>query len=123
MQQEHNGTIAGKVLDETKFHVSPVADKLHQVFTGTSDEWMYLDLQELPNGYGGSSGSRDSGVQPPADNYEPTDNEENTDEAPLPQRPRVVEGPPDVPASDESPVIPIRRRLRTNSKILLQNQL
>ena len=51
-----------------------------------------------------------------ARDYEPTDNEANTDEAPLPQRPKVVEGPPDVPASDESPVIPIRRRLRTKQQ-------
>ena len=77
---------------------------------------MYPELQELPNGYGGSSGSRDSGVLPPEDDYEPTDNEANTDEAPLPQRPKVVEGPPDVPASDESPVIPISRRLRTKQQ-------
>ena len=59
---------------------------------------MYPELQELPNGYVGSSGSRDSGVTPPEKDYEPTDNEAHTDEVPLPQRPKVVVGPPDVPA-------------------------
>ena len=48
--------------------------------------------------------------------YEPTDNEAVTDEAPLPQRPEVVIGPPDVPASDESPVIPIRRLSRAEQQ-------
>ena len=53
---------------------------------------------------------------PPEDDYEPTDNEAIADEAPLPQRPKVVIGPPDVPASDESPVILIRRLLRTKQQ-------
>ena len=110
MQQVKEGNIADKVSEETTFHVSPVADKLHPVFAGTSDEWMYPELQDLPNGYGGSSGSRTSGVESP--DYEPTDNEAEADAAPLPQRPQVVSGPPAVLASDESPIVPIRRRLR-----------
>ena len=60
MQQEYKGNIAKDFSDETKFHASPVADKLHPVFTGTSGEWMYPELQALPNSYGGSSGSSDS---------------------------------------------------------------
>ena len=71
---------------------------------------MYPELQDLPNGCGGSSGSRNSGVESP--DYEPTDNEADADAAPLPPRPQVVSGPPAVPASHESPIVAIRRRLR-----------
>ncbi len=53
----------------------------------------------MPKGYGGSSGSRSSGVIAPEEDYEPTDNEANADEVPLPQRPQVVVGPPEAPAS------------------------
>ena len=110
MQLVKEGNTADKVSEETTFHISPTADKLRPIFAGTSDEWMYPELQDFPNGYGGSSGSRSSGVKSP--DYEPTDNEADADAVPLPQRPQVVSGPPAVPASDESPIIPIRRRLR-----------
>ena len=110
MQQAKEGNTADKVSEETTFHVSPVANKLHPILADTSEEWMYPELQDLPNGYGGSSGPRNSGVNSP--DYEPTDNEADADAVPLPQRPQVVSGPPAVPASDESPIVPIRRRLR-----------
>ena len=49
-----------------------------------------------------SSGSRDSGVQPEAAAGE---------QEAQPQRPIVMQGPPQVPPSADSPIVPSRRRL------------
>ena len=111
MQSEEKGTIAEEISNEKSFQVSPAIDKLHPVFSGTSDAWMYPESYAIPDENGDFQEPASASVPADAD-YEYMDNEAEDPKVPLPQRPSVVVGAPEVLSLDDSPLFPIRRLRR-----------